>query len=597
MQDEILQFNYQSRDEKQHVFLGGKQMFKKKLKKWAASTLVGTLLVPTLIGCGTNAETSESVASQSAVLETDTSSASESDVFDARSITEGVKLTICVADNIKVEDFNTNEMTLAVEEALGVDLEFIVLPSADYENKLNVMLTGGDELPDIIFNAPDIDRWGQEGAFIPLNKYYEDPNFSENIRYGMETTGVDIPLYLTATDGNIYALPAYSQSYNGEVYKKLWVYTPWLEQLGKEVPETTEEFLEIMELVATTDLNGNGKADEIGLTGYGLDTYFECLMSSFIYAYDSNYRVLEDGKISFAYTSDKWKEGLKYIKELFDNKSIPFETLTQAAEQYTALLNAEDTTVFALAGWNPGNVKDAERRSGYTYINALEGPDGLKEAMFLPNLPNRGAAISVDCENPDAAFLVCDYLCKEEFAITQRYGKRGVDWDYFEEANIENKDAYIATVPGFDISIIAYDDVNFWGGTTPQNVSYLQVGPQVMWVGIVNGVAINAGASTPEEKLAFDYAQTYASSSVAGHELARSADEVISYLPLLPEEEEIITEPLSTMKNYVKQTTAEFLTGERDIDAEWDAYLAELKKMGIDTVVETLQGAYDRLYK
>ena len=50
-------------------------------------------------------------------------------------------------------------------------------------------------------------------------------------------------------------------------------------------------------------------------------------------------------------------------------------------------------------------------------------------------------------------------------------------------------------------------------------------------------------------------------------------------------------------KNYVKQTTAEFLTGERDIDAEWDAYLAELKKMGIDTVVETLQGAYDRLYK
>ena len=271
--------------------------------------------------------------------------------------------------------------------------------------------------------------------------------------------------------------------------------------------------------------------------------------------------------------------------------------MTQAAEQYTALLNAEDTTVFALAGWNPGSVKDAERRSGYTYINALEGPDGLKEAMFSPALPGKGAGITPDCENPDAAFLVLDYLCKEEFSISQRFGKRGVDWDYFEESDIENKDAYIPTVGGFDISIIVYDDTAFWGSGTPQNKSYLMCGPYILSSPILNGRAMNSSATTPEELAKFEFDQIYAASSFAGHQIARSIDDVISYLPLQPEEEKSIAEPLATMKSYVRLATAEFLTGEKDIDADWDAYLAELKKMGIDTVVETLQVAYDRLYK
>ena len=48
-------------------------------------------------------------------------------------------------------------------------------------------------------------------------------------------------------------------------------------------------------------------------------------------------------------------------------------------------------------------------------------------------------------------------------------------------------------------------------------------------------------------------------------------------------------------KNYVKQTTAEFLTGERDIDAEWDAYLAELERIGYQTVLDVYQTAYDRV--
>lgn len=38
------------------------------------------------------------------------------------------------------------------------------------------------------------------------------------------------------------------------------VYTPWLEQIGSETPETTEELREVLLQIVSTDLNGNGKA-------------------------------------------------------------------------------------------------------------------------------------------------------------------------------------------------------------------------------------------------------------------------------------------------------------------------------------------------
>ena len=42
---------------------------------------------------------------------------------------------------------------------------------------------------------------------------------------------------------------------------------------------------------------------------------------------------------------------------------------------------------------------------------------------------------------------------------------------------------------------------------------------------------------------------------------------------------------------------AKFVTGAKDIDGEWDAYLAELDKIGLETYLEVVQVAYDRMYK
>lgn len=575
-----------------------KSFEKKRLRRIMGWVLSAALFVSATAGCASGegtSENSESSASSEAVV-----SAAQGE-FDPKTITEGKTVTICVPENIKVEDYNTNSMAKLIEDALGVDLEFTVLPAADYDDKLNVMVTGGDTLTDILFNPRNVEVWAQEGAIIPLNAYYENPDMSANIREACERTGVDIATYLTSPDGQIYGLPAFGQSPNGEVWKKLWVYQPWLDQLGMDVPQTLDEYYEVLKAVASTDMNGNGKADEIGLTGTGILTYngcwFDSLMSSFIYAYDSEFRVLNDGEISFAYTTDAWKEGLKYIRQFFDDGLIPVETLTQNEEQYKALLNSADTTVFSFSYWNADlmNADLLDRKLEYTYINALEGPSGLKEGMYMPAVPNIGAVITADCENPDAAFMVCDYMCNESLSFSQRFGERGVDWDYFDEAKVENKDDYIATDPNESILLVAYDDAAFWGSGTVQNRSFLDAGCYVRQREMVTRLAVNIADTDPEEAKKRQYSEIYAASTAAGQELARK--EVVSYLPLTVEESERIADIKTTLSTYLPESIAAFLSGSRDVDSEWETYLAELDQIGYREVLETYQAAYDRLYK
>ena len=585
-------------------------MKRKSVNRLFALLLSGSMLAAVMTGCGNSeSKTDESVKNSAGTEESQSESVKDSGAetvgsseeaskedFDPKSIAEGVTITIAIPENVKVENHETNDMTLMIEEALGVNLEFEVYPSADYTSKLNLMVMTGDELPDIIMNPSSVDAWAAEGALIDLTEYYENPDLSATIRQAGELAGVDFAQQLRTADGKIYAAPAYSGAQTGVVWEKPWVYTPWLDAVGLDVPVTTEEFYEACKLVCESDPNGNGKKDEIAFTDGGFgnsnDAWFNCLMSAFIYAHDSEYRVVEDGQISFAYTTDAWKEGLKYIRRFFEEGLVPEEALTQDSTQYQAQVYSDVQTVFAFFGWQL-NGTDLERKAGMMHIPALKGPEGVQYAMYKLGTANQGAVITSDCENPEVAFLVLDYMCGEEMSISQRYGKRGVNWDYWDEAKVDDRSRYSAKYDGYDISIIVYDDASFWGSTETQNVSWLQVGPQVIDKTIFNGIAILTDVSTPEEEMQLKI--TTGINNAVLDCLNYSPDEVIVTLPLTEKENEATSDIKATLKNYLTESICAFLVGSKDIDAEWDAYLAELERIGYQTVLDVYQTAYDRV--
>ena len=60
------------------------------------------------------------------------------------------------------------------------------------------------------------------------------------------------------------------------------------------------------------------------------------------------------------------------------------------------------------------------------------------------------------------------------------------------------------------------------------------------------------------------------------------------------EEQDIYNEVYTLISNYVKQSMAEFVTGVKDIEKEWNSYLNELDEMGLEELLKISQSAYDR---
>ena len=51
----------------------------------------------------------------------------------------------------------------------------------------------------------------------------------------------------------------------------------------------------------------------------------------------------------------------------------------------------------------------------------------------------------------------------------------------------------------------------------------------------------------------------------------------------------------TALDNYVAEMTARFIIGDADIEADWDDYLAEFERIGLDRYIELMQEAFDSL--
>lgn len=590
-----------------------------KMKRLLALVLSVVMMV-SLVACGNTPteETKSNEVKSTEAVKTDVS-ATESGEFDPRSITEGVTLKVAVPMAITVEDWETNEVTLAIEEALGVDLTFEVYGSADYTEKLNVMVNGGDELPDIIMGfigsgqniSSSVTEWKNAGALTDLTEYFENPEYAKYLYADMEEEGDMFLDRCRDADGKIWGFPSYLSGAIDMVPYNLIINEEFCKQLGYDVPTTTDEFLEVARAFkAAGDVNGNGKDDEVVLTGRGDNLrWFNCLMTSFEYAWGDNYLVAEDGKLHFAYTTDEWKEGLKYVRTFFEEGLIDTGALTNDKTAYNSIIACEDPRVLSdVYFWVDVEGHDEmdkyQNKLMYNKDVFLTSPvNSDVKSHYDPVDPVTTAVISADCENPLAAFLVLDYMCSDTMSITNRYGKQGVNWDYWENANEsllpEGKtlDMYASRntekypTPHF----IVYD--RMWGGTEAQNVMYMGIGPAFSGDKLRGGEAILSVGETELDKLMIEWEAKWEKSAVDA--LNKIPDVVVSeaILPMTADENDELVDIKSTLSSYVKESIACFLTGQWDIDTYWDTYLNELDKIGVDAALELYQTAFNRSQK
>ena len=519
---------------------------------------------------------------------------------EAEQPAEPVTLTVWVESITKVADYNNNQLTTWLEEQGNFDLQITSIPSADFATKINMALTVGavEELPDIIIGngktmpAASVMDWADTGTIIPLTQYYNDPELAENINLAKERTGVDYTAQLYMPDGEIYTIGKYNQSYGNEYSAKTWIYKPWLDALGLDMPKTPEDFYNVLKAVSETDLNGNGKQDEIPYVGSSFgtsyDKYLDFLMNAYFYAGDSVYRVVENGTVSSAVTTKEFKESLEYIRKLFQENLILSESLTLGKDQYQALMNTEEHTVFAFNHTSPSAFKNEDVAAGYVALEPLVGPEGVQYATYSQTTASHCFIVTANCKNPEAAFKLGDLMSSEIVGITMRFGQQGVDWDYAADA----KDAqnWESAYENFPLYIIAYDDNTFWAAKEPTNNSWMQTGPFVRQYGIANGLGVPKGSVSA-------YTQHVNEGISMYQEGGYAPEEYIVGLIYNEDESIVVSETEATLKSYIQEYIGAVMMGNKNLEGDWDLFQTELEKMGLSDYLAAVQSAYDRMYK
>lgn len=563
-----------------------------KSKKAIALLLASTVTFTTFGGC--------SSTSNEQVEDSTIAKDKEESIFNPPGtlpiVKEPITLTIFAPSNGEYSWLD-NAQTKELEEKTGIHLEWQIAASSDnVKDKISTMFAS-KKMPDIILTGVGASSrydkateamFGAQGLVLPLNEYLD----SLSVGYKSAFENMDgLKEYITTPDGNIYSLPNVDGSLHVQYNMKLWINTEWLDNLGLKMPTTTDELYKVLKAFKEKDANGNGDPnDEIPLStvtsgaGTQIDGF---LMNPFQLTPENKKLYIDDGNVTYAPVKDEYKEGLKYLRQLYEEGLLNPESFTQDKNnQVNVNESGEECVIGAFLAQRPGyacdltTIPNSRKWEQYQSVPPLTGPSGQCIAAWDPYIMFQTGMtfISSTCSNPEAAFRLIDYLATEEGSMRSALGIEGVHWNTAKEGEL-----------GLDGKQASYTRSD--SDTTNQTWGQL--------VGLVRLPEMVIGETTNQNPYAEDVKplagrQLVMYNASLEHEKVKQPLE--SVMPDLYMSEENAAEMSllsTTITDTQKEMLVQFITGVKDIDKEWESYKMSLENVGLSRYLELLQEAYD----
>lgn len=483
---------------------------------------------------------------------------------------EKITLRVFNCDKGNAIDYETNEFVKWAEEVTNIHIEWMDT-GEDPVGKLNLMLSTGTDLPDIITafkmsNAQQV-AYGEAGIILKLNDFID--RLGENVKWIYEHTG-NAPM-ITAPDGSIYGVTKLEESYQTQYSQKMWINQPWLDALNLPMPTTTEEFYNTMVAFKTQDPNGNGIADEVPLSG-AIDGWHNSLdrflMNAFIYNNHENRLAFKDGELVCVFNQPEWREGIRWLAKMYAEGLIDSEVFTQDSKQEMNLV--ENGDVIKL-GASPSGMPstfanpDGENIAAFQIVPPLTGLDGFVTAFYNPTRLSNRAFITSACQYPEEAFRFLDFLLSEEATLRQHAGVPDVDWVWAKDGEIglNGKQAYITLIN----NLPEMNEQN-------QGIELL-----------CNIVEKIAEGKTVDASFLGNMANLNDATDLY---VPYKPERIIPTVFMTMEDSEAIADVQTQVLTYGMECFAKFVVGEMDVEADWDEYVQTLTNMGIDQYVSTI---------
>jgi putative aldouronate transport system substrate-binding protein len=317
----------------------------------------------------------------------------------------------------------------ALSELAGTDISVQWVPNGDYASRVNVTLAG-DDIPDVMVIQ------GKDQAFVQTAEAGGFWDLTEHLASG------DYP-NLVAENPEVQE----ASSVNGKVYgvyrardvirHSVIIRQDWLDNLGLELPETTDDLYEIARAFTEDDPDGNGQDDTYGMINIdwgptiGNGSPYDAIE---VWHGAGNLWRDEGGELVPAFTTEEWLQALQYERDLVENGYVNPDYATLEGENWnTPFLNGEGGIIIDVQSraaelvslFKQQNPDDFEQYVGLA--GQLEGPNGTY-AMPTPGysgflaIPRAGVQTE---EQLDQVLTVLNELNSTEAQNLMNHGIEG----------------------------------------------------------------------------------------------------------------------------------------------------------------------------
>ena len=394
--------------------------------------------------------------------------------------------------------------------------------------------------------------------FVPLDDFFDYmPNYTKWLsEHPIEKAE------LTAEDGHIYYVPGIHVA---DDYQPCLMYNQvWLDKAGKKAPENLDDFVELLRYFRDNDMNGNGdKSDEIPMS---VTSEFFPYMFGPAFGLDlvSGFQADENGTVTYAYADEEnYKKYLEFLNGLYE------EGLLEA--DYASL--DRDKVIDRISKDETGVAYDYSWAMSMMYSNVLPYYDGTAATAFVGVAPLSGEhegfyvgrnslagmfGVNTKSYQIELAVKFLDFAMSEH---CQDYYQWGIEGESYV-VNADGTREY--TEKGKD---------NDWLQKQGINPEYVLPSAQSVESTDILVADWHAQINRDLRKyIRHPWPEIYATS--------KESDTFNLYMDDIEKE--------------VNESATAFITGSRDVEKDFDAYISKLKSLNLDEVLEVKQAQYGR---
>lgn len=430
----------------------------------------------------------------------------------------------------------------------------------DKNEAFNLMVASGNIADIVTSTKVNMDKFGQEGAFEPLNDLID--KHAPNIKKFLEKRP-DVKAVGTAADGKMYFLPF---APDGEAASGWFIRQDWLDALGLQTPKTVDEYYKVLKAFKEQDPNKNKKADEVPYFTRDNNTAVYGLLA--LWGADHDY-YLKDGKIAFGPIEPTFKTGISAIAQWYKEGLIDREIFTRGAKAREVMLgdNIGGSTRdwFASTAAFNTSLKDKVPNLNFVPIAPPADINGkVVEYTARATVSTNGWGISSSSKYKEEAIKYFDYWYTEEGRRLANFGVEGITYQL-----VDGK-------PKFT------DEILKSGAVT-----------QTLWK---YGVNLEFGYHQD-----FEYERQYlnpvAEKGMSEYINNKYPRQQIPTLAYTSAEESKLKNLESNIKTYVMESSQKWVLGAEPVEGNYNAFVAQLKTMGVEEVLKIKNEAYARYVK